>query len=64
MIFSFHKFNCVREFTELDVEYGLDHYIEDIMYTNYIEATKEFEKIMEKYEDKRNCYYVIENEKE
>lgn len=54
MIFSFHKFNCVREFTELDVEYGLDH---------YIEATKEFEKIMKEYENKRNCYYIIEMKK-
>ena len=57
------KYLGMREFVETEVEYGLSHAEFVVLKSNLKKACKEYLKVMEDFNGKRDTYYISENEK-
>lgn len=62
--FVFADYLGMREFVETEVEYGLSHAEFVVVETNLKKACKEYLKVMEEFNGKRDTYYISENEKD
>lgn len=57
------KYLCSRDYSEIGLDYGYGSHRKSyiVMETNYKKVAQEYEKYMERFEDKYNTYYMEDN---